>query len=214
MGRAVAKWWHHTELPFNAANSPYYKTAIQEVQRAGLHVARATTERGEYELDEEADDPEDPPRPNTFLIRAVAEATTEEEGDRGNVGQPYSPQFQANPEVEVNLFGDIELEHVERTIGGGHGHDDDDDFERLMEGLPRTRSLREAPSQSRRRDGSSSDGGGGGGGDTPQGGGGGDSGQGGGDGDSGQGGGGGGIAFTEEQFFRDATQDTSHGVSL
>ena len=46
-------------------------------------VARATTERGEYELDEEADDPEDPPRPNTFLARAVAEATAEEEGDRG-----------------------------------------------------------------------------------------------------------------------------------
>ncbi|MQL77615.1 hypothetical protein Taro_010024 [Colocasia esculenta] len=64
--------------------------------------------------------------------------------------------------------------------------------------------------------GSSSDGGGGGGGggDTPQGGGGGDSGQGGGDGDSGQGGGGGGIAFTEEQFFRGATRDTSHGAPL
>ncbi|MQM13468.1 hypothetical protein Taro_046393 [Colocasia esculenta] len=56
-------------------------------------VARATTEQGEYELYEEADDPEDPPRPNTFLARAVAEATTEEEGDRGDVGQPYSPQF-------------------------------------------------------------------------------------------------------------------------
>ncbi|MQL89357.1 hypothetical protein Taro_021935 [Colocasia esculenta] len=58
-----------------------------------------------------------------------------------------------DPETEVDLLGDIELEHVERTIAiaGGHGHDDDDDFERLMEGLPRTRSLREAPSQSRRR---------------------------------------------------------------
>ncbi|MQL76165.1 hypothetical protein Taro_008544 [Colocasia esculenta] len=62
--------------------------------------------------------------------------------------------------------------------------------------------------------GSSSDAGGGGGGNTPQGGGGGDSGQGGGDGDSGQGGGGGGMAFTEEQFFRGATQDTSHGTPL
>ncbi|MQM11303.1 hypothetical protein Taro_044211 [Colocasia esculenta] len=81
-------------------------------------VARATTERGEYELDEEADDPEDPPRPNTFLARAVAEATVEEEGDCGNVGHPYSPQFQADPEAEVDLLGDIELEHVERTIGG------------------------------------------------------------------------------------------------
>ncbi|MQL76949.1 hypothetical protein Taro_009347 [Colocasia esculenta] len=102
-------------------------------------VARVTTERGEYELDEEADDPEDPPRPNTFLARAVAEATTEEEGDHGD----------ADPEAKVDLLGDIELERVERTIGGGHGHDDDD-FERLMEGLPRTRSLRETPSQSRR----------------------------------------------------------------
>ncbi|MQM06263.1 hypothetical protein Taro_039085 [Colocasia esculenta] len=53
--------------------------------------------------------------------------------------------------------------------------------------------------------GSSSDGGDGGGGDTPQGGGG---------GDSGQGGGGGGIAFTEEQFFRGATQDTNYGAPL
>ncbi|MQL94452.1 hypothetical protein Taro_027107 [Colocasia esculenta] len=64
-------------------------------------VARATTERGEYELDEEADDPEDPPRPNTFLARAVAEATTEEEGDRGNVGQSYSPRYEMDLEVEV-----------------------------------------------------------------------------------------------------------------
>ncbi|MQL91661.1 hypothetical protein Taro_024274 [Colocasia esculenta] len=282
-------------------------------------VARATTERGEYELDEEADDPEDPPRPNTFLTRAVAKATAEEKGDRGNVGQPYSPHYEMDPEAEVDLLGDIELEHVERTIGGGHGHDDDDDFDRLMEGLPRTRSLREAPSQSRRRGsstqvtapsqstraptssqlakgkqiaqesrrkktgatesrptkgvviqepppppvqkkkswlsgwgskkgkkgatlvedpldiadaetldpnaeddtpspldsprlpnstshdsmttgGSSSDAGGDGGGNS-----------GGGDGDSGEGGGDGGMAFTEEQFFRGATQDTSHG---
>ncbi|MQL72983.1 hypothetical protein Taro_005314 [Colocasia esculenta] len=67
---------------------------------------RVEGEWGEYELDEEADDSEDPPRPNTFLARAVAEATTEEEGDRGDVGQPYSPQFQANPEAELDLLGD------------------------------------------------------------------------------------------------------------
>ncbi|MQM00508.1 hypothetical protein Taro_033244 [Colocasia esculenta] len=74
-------------------------------------VARATTERGEYELDEEADDPEDPPRPNTFLARAVAEATVEEEGDRGNVGQPYSPRYEMDPEAEVDLLADIQIEH-------------------------------------------------------------------------------------------------------
>ncbi|MQL73402.1 hypothetical protein Taro_005759 [Colocasia esculenta] len=102
-------------------------------------------ERGEYELDEEAVDPEDPPRPNTFLARAVAEATSEEEGDRGNVGQPYSPRYEMDPEAEVDLLGDIELEHVERTIGG-HGDDDDDHFERLMEGLPRTQSRRRGSS--------------------------------------------------------------------
>ncbi|MQL73376.1 hypothetical protein Taro_005714 [Colocasia esculenta] len=73
-------------------------------------VARATTERGEYELDEEADDPEDPPRPNTFLARAVAEATAEEEGDRGNVGQPYSPRYEMDPEAEVDLLADIQVE--------------------------------------------------------------------------------------------------------
>ncbi|MQL72140.1 hypothetical protein Taro_004456 [Colocasia esculenta] len=109
-------------------------------------VTRATTERGEYELDEEADDPEDPPRPNTFLARAVAEATAEEEGDRGNVGQPYSPHYEMDPEAEVDLLGDIELELVERRGGGGHGQDDDDDFERLMEGLPRTQSRRRGSS--------------------------------------------------------------------
>ncbi|MQL79949.1 hypothetical protein Taro_012399 [Colocasia esculenta] len=31
VGRAVAKWWHHSGISFNAANSPYYKTMIQEV---------------------------------------------------------------------------------------------------------------------------------------------------------------------------------------
>ncbi|MQL94876.1 hypothetical protein Taro_027538 [Colocasia esculenta] len=81
-------------------------------------VARATTERGEYELDEEADDPDDPPRPNTFLARAVAEATVEEEGDRVNVGQPYSPHYEMDPEAEVDLLGDIELELHERRGGG------------------------------------------------------------------------------------------------
>ncbi|MQM12876.1 hypothetical protein Taro_045795 [Colocasia esculenta] len=103
-------------------------------------------ERGEYELDEEADDPEDPPRLNTFLAKAVAEATAEEEGDRGDVGQPYSPQFQADLEAEVDLLGD-------RT-GACRGHGHDDDFKRLMEGLPRTQSFREAPSQSRRTESS------------------------------------------------------------
>ncbi|MQM04650.1 hypothetical protein Taro_037452 [Colocasia esculenta] len=34
-------------------------------------VSRSTTERGEMELDEEADDPDDPPRPNTFLVSAI-----------------------------------------------------------------------------------------------------------------------------------------------
>ncbi|MQL91118.1 hypothetical protein Taro_023725 [Colocasia esculenta] len=33
MGRAVAKWWHHSGISFNAANSPYYKTMMQEVLR-------------------------------------------------------------------------------------------------------------------------------------------------------------------------------------
>ncbi|MQL72138.1 hypothetical protein Taro_004450 [Colocasia esculenta] len=341
VGRAIAKWWHHTGLTFNAANSPYYKTAIQEMKSfreamggfaepsaiAGRE--RVEGERGEYELDEEADDPEDPPRPNTFLARAVAEATTEEEGDRGNVGQPYSPHYEMDPEAEVDLLGDIELEHVERTIGGGHGHDDDDGFQMLMEGLPCTQSRRRGsstqdapPSQSTRAPtssqlakgkqiaqesrqkktgatesrpskrvvirepppppvqkkkswfsgwgskkgkkcatlvedpldiadaetldpnaeddtpspldlprlpnsashdsmttgGSSSDAGGDGGGNGGGGGGGGgrggDGGQGGGDGDNGQGGGGGGMAFTEEQFYRGATQDSSHGAPL
>ncbi|MQL99451.1 hypothetical protein Taro_032175, partial [Colocasia esculenta] len=120
-------------------------------------VARATTERGEYELDEEADDPEDPPRPNTFLARAVAEATAEEEGDRGNVGQPYSPRYEMDLEAEVDILADIQVEHVTRTAGRGGGNDDDDDFDRLMESLPRTQSRRRGlstqdapPSQSTR----------------------------------------------------------------
>ncbi|MQM16211.1 hypothetical protein Taro_049166 [Colocasia esculenta] len=50
-----------------------------------------------------------------------------------------------DPEAEVNLVGDIELELHERR-GGGHG-DDDDDFERLMEGLPRTQSRRGSSTQ-------------------------------------------------------------------
>ncbi|MQM11258.1 hypothetical protein Taro_044164, partial [Colocasia esculenta] len=118
---------------------------------------RVDGERGEYELDEEADDPEDPPRPNTFLARAVAEATAEEEGDRGNVKQPYSPRYEMDPEAEVDLLANIQVEHVTRTAGRGRGNDDDDDFDRLMEGLPRTQSRRRGlstqdvpPSQSTR----------------------------------------------------------------
>ncbi|MQL82444.1 hypothetical protein Taro_014927, partial [Colocasia esculenta] len=46
-------------------------------------VARATTERGEYKLDEEIDDPEDSFRLNTFLARAI-EAEEEEQGEHGD----------------------------------------------------------------------------------------------------------------------------------
>ncbi|MQL90670.1 hypothetical protein Taro_023265, partial [Colocasia esculenta] len=95
-------------------------------------VARATTERGEYELDDEADDPEDPPRPNTFLARAI-EVAEEEEGGDGDVGggrQPHSSQFQAEEEDEVDLLGDLRMERAE----GGANIDDDVQFERLMLG--------------------------------------------------------------------------------
>ncbi|MQL97847.1 hypothetical protein Taro_030541 [Colocasia esculenta] len=190
-------------------------------------VEGATAERGEYELDEEADDLEDPSRPNTFLARAVAEATAEEEGDRGNVGQPYSPRYEMDPEAEVDLLGDIELEHVERTIGKKGATLVEDpldiaDAETLdpnaeddtSSPLDSPRLPNSASHDSMTTGGSSSDDGGGGGGNSGGGGGGGDSGQGGGDGDSGQGGGGGRMAFTEEQIFRGATQDTSHGARL
>ncbi|MQL80392.1 hypothetical protein Taro_012846 [Colocasia esculenta] len=272
-------------------------------------VARAITERGEYELDEEADDPEDPSRPNTFLARAVAEATAEEEGDHGNVGQPYSPHYEMDPEAEVDLLEDIELELVERR--GGGRVEDMVMMMMILKGCPsltiykgshiiaigkreanssrilskKTRATESRPSKgvvirepppsvqkkkswfsswgskkgkkgativedpldiadaetldpnaedetpspldsprlpnsashdSMTTGGSSSDAGGDGGGNGGGngGGGGGDGGQGGGDGDSGQGGGGGGMAFTEEQFDRDATQDSSHGAPL
>ncbi|MQL71935.1 hypothetical protein Taro_004261 [Colocasia esculenta] len=66
-------------------------------------VARATTERGEYELDKEENDTEDPHRPNTFLARAV-EAAEEEEGEHGDVGQPHSSQFRAEAQDEVGIF--------------------------------------------------------------------------------------------------------------
>ncbi|MQM05543.1 hypothetical protein Taro_038352 [Colocasia esculenta] len=51
VGRAIAKWWHHTGLPFNAANSPYYKTAIQEVQPYYLHPAYHYAHELAYEDD-------------------------------------------------------------------------------------------------------------------------------------------------------------------
>ncbi|MQM15675.1 hypothetical protein Taro_048625 [Colocasia esculenta] len=106
-------------------------------------VARATTERGEYELDEEADDPEDPPRPNTFLARAV-EAAEEEEGGDGDVGggrQPHSCQFRGDPEEEIDLLGDLSI-----SAGGGAIVDDDAEFERLMNLGPSVHSqfMREA----------------------------------------------------------------------
>ncbi|MQM05939.1 hypothetical protein Taro_038757 [Colocasia esculenta] len=113
----------------------------------------ATTERGEYELDEEANDPEDPPRPNTFLARAI-EAVEEEEGGDGDVGggrQPHSSQFRTAEEDEVDLLGDLSI-----RAEGGANVDDDVWFERLMVGpTARSQSMREAPaiasSQPRRK---------------------------------------------------------------
>ncbi|MQM15141.1 hypothetical protein Taro_048078 [Colocasia esculenta] len=42
LGRAVAKFWHHSRLAFNAANSPYYKPMVQEIQNLGKHVQPPT----------------------------------------------------------------------------------------------------------------------------------------------------------------------------
>ncbi|MQM11060.1 hypothetical protein Taro_043962 [Colocasia esculenta] len=121
-------------------------------------VARATTKRGEYESDEEADDPKDLPRPNTFLARTV-EAAEEEGGEHGDVGggrQPHSSQFRAEEEDEVDLLGDLRMERVMPSIGGANLDDDDVHFERLMLGpTARSQSMREAPvmasSQPRRK---------------------------------------------------------------
>ncbi|MQL81129.1 hypothetical protein Taro_013581 [Colocasia esculenta] len=120
-------------------------------------VARATTEQGEYELDDEADDPEDPPRPNTFLARAIEEQ--EEEGQHGDVGggrQPHSSQFRAEEEDEVDFLGDLRMKRAMPSAGGANVDDDDVQFERLMLGpTARSQSMREAPaiasSQPRRK---------------------------------------------------------------
>ncbi|MQL73217.1 hypothetical protein Taro_005570 [Colocasia esculenta] len=109
-------------------------------------VARATTERVEYELDEEVDDSEDPPRPNTFLARAVEAA--KEEGEYGDVGggrQPHSSQFRAEEEDEVDLLGDLRMERAMPSTGDAN-LDDDVHFERLMLGpVARSQSMREVP---------------------------------------------------------------------
>ncbi|MQL72165.1 hypothetical protein Taro_004512 [Colocasia esculenta] len=42
LGRVVAKFWHHSGLAFNAANSPYYKSMVQEIQNFGKHVQPPT----------------------------------------------------------------------------------------------------------------------------------------------------------------------------
>ncbi|MQL99723.1 hypothetical protein Taro_032451 [Colocasia esculenta] len=108
-------------------------------------------------LDEEADDPENPPRPNTFLARAV-EAAEEEEGEHGDVGrgrQPHSSQFRAEEDDDVDLLGDLRMERAMPSTGGAN-LDDDLEFERLMLGpAARSQSIREAPaiasSQPRRK---------------------------------------------------------------
>ncbi|MQM03854.1 hypothetical protein Taro_036650, partial [Colocasia esculenta] len=96
-------------------------------------------------VDEEADDPEDPSRLNTFLARAI-EAVEEEEGEHGNVGggrQPHSFQFRAE-EDEVDLLGDLRMERA-MPFTGGANVDDDVHFERLMLGpTTHSQSMREA----------------------------------------------------------------------
>ncbi|MQL82448.1 hypothetical protein Taro_014929 [Colocasia esculenta] len=107
--------YHYThELEYEDDLTAAFTRVVERLSRSPLQAVDAI-----YEASiEEADDPEDPSRPNTFLARTIAKATTEDEGDRADMGQPYSPQFQADPEVEVDLLGDIELERVERTING------------------------------------------------------------------------------------------------
>ncbi|MQL75745.1 hypothetical protein Taro_008112 [Colocasia esculenta] len=105
----------------------------------------------------DGDDLEDPPRPNTFLARAI-EAAEEEEGEHGDAGggrQPHSSQFWAEEEDEVDLLGDLRMERAMPSTGGANV-DDDVHFERLMLGpTARSQSMREAPaiasSQPRRK---------------------------------------------------------------
>ncbi|MQM02947.1 hypothetical protein Taro_035718 [Colocasia esculenta] len=315
VGRTVAKWWHHSGISFNAANSPYYKTMIQEVLRVvdgdrrptielvyakietakkirevspryahlvlnvvedrwdrqmsrDLHmaayylhpayhyalelsyeddltaaftriksfregvrsfaepsaiadrdridgdpmvawVARATTERREYELDEEADDHKDPPHPNTFLARAIKAIEEEERGDGDVRGgrQPHSSQFQAEEEDEVDLLGDLRMERAMpstdlETLDPNAEETPSEDSPRLPSSRSHDSMTIGSPGGS--VGGGDGDGGGDGRNDGDRGGGGGEGGQG--------GGGGGGIHFTAKQHYGGhCTQDTDHG---
>ncbi|MQL86131.1 hypothetical protein Taro_018670, partial [Colocasia esculenta] len=157
VGRAIAKWWHHTGLPFNVANNPYYKTAIQEVQRGGLHVQPPTVRdlAGQYLQDEVNE------------IKSYIDSFKKK-------CEKYGVTLMCDETLDPNVEDDTPSSLDSPRFPNSASHD------------------------------SMTTGGGGGG----------DGGQGGGDGDSGQGGGGGGMAFTEEQFFRGATQDTSLGAPM
>ncbi|MQM17810.1 hypothetical protein Taro_050787 [Colocasia esculenta] len=132
-----------------------------------------------------------------------------------------------DPEADVDLLADIQVEHVTRTAGRGGGKKgatvvedplDIVDAETLDPNADdETPSPLDSPrlpnsaSHDSMTTGGSSDAGGDSGGNG--GGGDGNGGQGRGGGEGGEGGGGG-MAFTKEQFFRGATQDSSHGAPL
>ncbi|MQL96776.1 hypothetical protein Taro_029455 [Colocasia esculenta] len=81
----------------------------------------------------------------THSLARVVEAAEEEEGEYGDVRQPHSSQFRAEPEDEVDLLGDLRMEHAMPSRGGAN-LDDDVDFERLMLGpVARSQSTREVP---------------------------------------------------------------------
>ena len=97
-------------------------------------ISKTTVERGEYELDEESPDPEDPPRPNTFLASVAKEQEQYGAKDGQEMERSFQVQEPITAENEVNLDDDIILTDFTTRSRERLCIDDSADFDTLMQG--------------------------------------------------------------------------------
>ncbi|MQM01956.1 hypothetical protein Taro_034717 [Colocasia esculenta] len=106
----------HVQMDDKKGDRDYYPTDMSYLRDDEdpmvSWVSRSTTEREEMELDEEADDPDDPPRPNIFLVSIIERMQA---GRDVRVAEDTPVTQTHHSDSEVDLDNDMQVGSLTRA---------------------------------------------------------------------------------------------------